>query len=455
MINFQSLLLDSLSLFWTCLVFIILFIGLPSKIVFTKLRQNWDSKIVSYLARSSLAIIVGVAILSSLRLFGWLTLVLWYVGFLFLSWRCSYKRQDKEHFTERIWERLILTSIDLLEREFSFTKLKIIILKTWRRSQQKIHKIIIAWQLNRSDKMLGAIATATILCLAILLRYEYPLQELRFSHPDSYHDLLVTRQILSRDLLPISNFSVFSAIVAVISLLGSIDPMQVIRFLSPFLGFLLVLSVGYCVRNLGRDRASTLAAMLGLGAYLFTWNAKISDRLPQWWQEFLLIIQDNLNASLVKQWTGGDFEIGAIFLLLALGIAAEKKFRSEAIVTSICCLIIVAIASPPLLILAFIGGVALIVGNRLALTLVSIVWLSLALISAIPNHPLQLDRVFLVTLPIALSLLLGLVFLIISHLLKIIFGKWTEVTCLILLFAISINFLLPIAPKINYLEYES
>jgi hypothetical protein len=454
-IKFQSLLLDSIALFWISLVFIILFIGLPSKIVFTKLRQNWDSKIVSYLAGSILAIIVGVAILSSLRLFGWLTLVFWYVGFLFLGWRYSHKSQDKKPFSERIWEKLILPCVDLLDRELSLAKLKTIVLQTWQRSLQKIHKIIIACQLNRLDGMLGAIALTTIICLAILLRYEYPLQELRFSRPDNYHDLLVTRQILSRDLPQISSFSVFSAIVAVISLLGSIDPMQVIRFLSPFLGFLLVISVGYCVRNLSQDRASTLAAMFSLATYLFTWNEKISDRLPQWWQEFLLIIKDNLNASLIRQWTGGNFEIGAIFLVLGLGILVDRTSRRETISTTICCLIIVAIASPPLLILALIGGITLTIEKRLALTLVAVVWLSLALVSAIPNNPLQIDRIFLITLPIALSLLFGLFFLIISYLSKIILGKWTKVTCLIVVFAISINILLPIAPKINYLEYES
>jgi hypothetical protein len=457
-INTNFLFIDFATNLWVATVFIILFIWLPSKVVFSSLKQNWDNRIVSYLARTLFVIIVGVALLSVLSLFGWLTLVLLYFGFLFLGWRYSYNSQEKWNFPQQIWEKLILVSVDLLDRGFSLKRLEKIALGVWQRSQKNINFIIATWQLNRSQGMLGAIALTTSLAVAFFLRYEYPLQQLRFGHPDAYHYLLVTRQILTRDLPQISNLRVFSIIVAVISLLGSIDPMQVVRFLAPLLSFLLVLSVGYCVRNLTQTKTAALAAMYGFGAYLFTWNWKISDRLPQWWQEFLVTIKDNLNSSLIRQWTGGDFEIGAIFLLLALGTCNcifERKNRQEASLTTICCLIIVAIASPTLLILALIGSIGLIAGKRLALALVSIVWTSLALISAIPNNPLQIDRLFLVTLPIALSLLLGLLFLVTNQLLKIILEKWSELTCLILIFAISINFLLPIAPKINYLEYES
>ncbi len=78
----------------------------------------------------------------------------------------------------------------------------------------------------------------------------------------------------------------------------------------------------------------------------------------------------------------------------------------------------------------------------------------LALAAAIPQNPFDLDRSFLLTLPVALSLLWGLFFNLADSFGRLVFGSLSESVCLFLVFSISINCLLPIKPNIFYLEYD-
>ena len=90
----------------------------------------------------------------------------------------------------------------------------------------------------------------------------------------------------------------------------------------------------------------------------------------------------------------------------------------------------------------------------MSLAIASITWLILAFAAAIPQNPFDVDRSFLLTLPVALSLLSGLFFTLAASFGRLVFGSLSESVCLFLVFSISINCLLPTKPNIFYLEYD-
>lgn len=245
-----------------------------------------------------------------------------------------------------------------------------------------------------------------VLSFALLLRWEHPLLELRFSQSDRYSVLLITRQILTGNYPEVNSLPVFPALVAFLSLLGSIEPMQIIRFLSPIIGIIMVFSIGYIVRISTNNAFSALVSMFALGVYLFTWEPGIDTVLPEW----LTRVIDSLNGSLVRQWTGNELELGVIFVLLSLGYyfdADEQQNNTTTFkINIICSIILVAMSAPPLLILVAIASVGLVSGKRLTLTAITLAWIILAIFAAITQGQLLWTQSFLLTLPVALSSIL-------------------------------------------------
>lgn len=228
--------------------------------------------------------------------------------------------------------------------------------------------------------------------------------------------------------------------------------MQTVRFLSPFLGLALVLSLGYMVRAFTNNAYSTLVTMFTLGVYLFTLETTSLNI------DWLNKIIESLNNSLIRQWTGNELELGAIFLLLGLGYC----FRSDRPlqktlgfkINLLSAAILVAICAPSLLIILAIACIGAIADKKLVLTTITLTWILLAVFAAMSQGQLLWLQSFLLTLPIALSLLVGLLFGLLSDSAKILSPKWGEIFCLGLVFSLSVNFLLPLAPNLVYVEYD-
>jgi hypothetical protein len=443
----QSLFLDLIAALWIAIVFATLFFWLPEQFFSRAIAP--DNRTLGTGTRMTLMTVAAVLSLSTLHLFNWLTLVLFY-GVCFLANASLQTRQNPLATIKLTLQRLAFIVLDLLDRGLSpelYKKAR----QSWRLGQRQLKVILKTIRIAINNNKLTFLALAVILTFAILSRLEYPLQEMRFTHSDRYGTLLATRQLIAGEQAQVNYVPVLPAIAAVISLLGGVDAMQVVRFLCPLWGLLLVLSVGYNVRSLTQNTSAALIATFSLGAYLFTWSGKLPE-LPDWWQQWLGIITQNLNASLIRQWAGGELEIGATFLLVAIALWGNQK--QSAWIDSICSLAIVTLTAPILLILAGIGAVGLIGGRRFAFTLVAIAWVALGLLAATPEHQGGWERSFLLTLPVGLSLLGALLSLFAISLLGVLLGRWSEVVCLLLVFAISINFLLPLPPKIDYLEYE-
>ncbi|HEY9643779.1 MAG TPA: hypothetical protein V6C57_25035 [Coleofasciculaceae cyanobacterium] len=452
-ITIQSLLLDLITAFWITGLSIFLLVGLPNKILFQARQLTWHDRIIESLSKSTLLLVTGVLVLATLSLFNWLTLVFWYVAGLLL-FQLIYDRQKTLSQMQILWYQSLYLLFDILDQQIS-----------WLSFQTAVRSHLISWQKRildhehqrqwRQPKFLPTLITLTvILSFTLLLRYEHPLLEARFNHPDAYQTLLTARQILAGDTFSSHPPPVFAALAAVLALVGAVDPMQVIRFLSPLLGVALVATVGYGMYVLMRNGPAALVSMLSLGTYWFTYSGGIPKSLSPWIQSYLETLTTQLNAALIRQWTGTELELGAMFLILALTQLNRGLYqqRSAWIATG-CCSAIVALTAPSLLILAAFGSLGLVVSQRWTLGMVALGWLSLGLLAPLLNHSHFLQP-FLITLPVALSLLCGCIFALLSRLCRWSCGALTPSVGLILVFAISVNCVLPLSPNITYLEYN-
>jgi len=451
---------DLINSFWTVVIFVVLFcwlpvitsIGLKTKNAGELSSQNYKStvkatEIVGSCLRIVLGLIVAISSLSYWHLLNWLTLSFIYITVLFFGYIENRNWQLKSELENLRHE--IIKLIDIFDRglslEYLFKDIYLVVRKKIGQLSDYLDNFI------TNQGTIYAVVFIVILAFSLLLRWKYPLAQLRFSHPDSYSDLLIARQIATGKYPGLNYFPSFSALAATMSLLGSIDAMQTIRFLSPILGVIMVLSVGYFVSVFSKNRFSTLVAMLALGIYLFTWEQIPDLELPIWSSNII----HTLNNSLVRQWTGDELEIGTISLLLGLGYLFDSD-RREGITFKInlaCSLILVAISAPSLLVLTAIAPIGLLGGRKLLLVGVTSAWITLAMFAQ-GTEKLMWTHSFLLTLPVALSLFSGLLFSGIVAVVKTQSPKWAETLCLGLAIALSCNFLLPLTPQITYLEYD-
>jgi hypothetical protein len=489
----QTLIIDLITTFWIVAIFIVLFLLLPiktsyiapqkinqkpvdvaefnaQKISYTNSQQQQrlqQNQIVGVWLRITFLTVTGVVILSAVHLLNWLTLTLLYVTGLIFNYLES-QHWQVAHCRHLIQTR-IFSLVDVLDRGLSFSQVLKKIIYSCQKIQQRFTNNLN--NLARHQGIFFVVILAAVLTFASILRWEYPLVELRFSHPDRYGVLLLTRQILTGNSPELDYFPVFPAWATVVSLLSSIDAMEVIRVLGPILGIIMVLSVGYVVLVLTQNATAALIAMLCLGVYLFTWEQDIVTELPLW----LTRIIGSLNSSLVRQWTGNELELGVTFLLLGLGyffdcdLAEGEVLRGQLRwrirdrnyqkntrfkLNLIGSIILVAISAPALLIIVAVAGLTLIGNRKLTLMAISLAWIVLAVFAATTPDRLLWTQSFLLTLPIPLSLLAGWLFIAIAQFSQLISKKWGETFCLALILSLSLNFLLPLSPNLTYLEYD-
>jgi hypothetical protein len=420
---------------------------------------------------------IGSMLWTKLGLFTWIAAVLVYLTGLGIGWISSHQWQFQPKF-EQLGQKMAIATIDIFDRGLSARQLVRWLLLPWRsidrlvrdRFDAQTQRLLV--KLPHRSKVetsqlhkwsLPAIALTTIGAIVIVgstvwLRFEHPVTEFRFSHPDTYTQLLLTQEILARDLPQVNYLPIFPSLAAFVSALSGIRPLQVVHLFGAIVGTLIVLSIGYTIRQLTKNTAATLAATYSLGAYLFTWNLPISDRFPVGIQQCLGTLRDTLDPGLIRSWAVSEPELGALFAILAIGCStqiARAEQRTAAIVNTLCCIFLVASISPHLLILVLFGGFGSIFGRQMALFILSFAWTILAVLAAIPGSNLPMLNEILVTLPIGLSLLVGLLFIAIVAAGKLLLASWSAPICLTIFVAISINFCLPPLPAIDYLEYDA
>jgi hypothetical protein len=423
-------------------------------------NRSWsllDRTVHGFIRMLSL-VILGTLLWARLGLFTWFTAVLTYSFSLFAIWLFGNNRHP-QHNLQKLSQSFLAFFIDLYDRGISGRRLRASWERWWRNLRSGLGR-----SAGSSVEAVSIIAILLIALAAIALRFGHPLQELRFSAADSYSQLLATQQIVSRDValfdapsLAIFRVPVLAAITAFIGTISGVDALHSQHFTMSLVGCWLVAALGYCLLELTSSLAASAVGILGLGVYLFTYALPVPRWLSERWQSWLGEIISNLNLGWVRQWNPNEIEVAALFLLLGLAAAARISKHSQRLdgwISAICCWLIISIAAPPLLVLLIAGGFGLILGRRVALFAVAVTWLALALLAAIPDRQLFVDPLFLRSLPIALSLLSGMAFMLLATALKGLLGIWTEPVGLMIVCALALNFCWPNNMAIEYLEYD-
>jgi hypothetical protein len=418
---------------------------------------SFSSRIVGGFARTTTTIAIGSIFWTKLGLFTWLTAVLIYLTGLGIGWMSSHQWQQQAKF-QQLGQRIAIATVDIFDQGLSMKQLRRWLSLPWQFMYRSICARLDLYKSSLPLITLIVASTIAILGCTVWLRFDHPITEFRFSHPDTYQQLLITQQILARDLPVTDHLPVFPGLAAFISAMSGVHPVSVIQLLGAIIGTLLVLSIGYTIRQLTKNGAAALAASYSLGVYLFTWHLPISNRLPLAVQQCLMVIRDSLNNGLIRSWAVSELELGALFAILAIGCSThiiKPAQRQEAIVNTLCCIFLVAVISPSLLVTILFGGFGSIFGRQMALFTIAIAWTGLGIMAAIPDNNFSPISSLLQTLPIGLSLMVGLLFVAIAAGGRLLLASWSAPICLMVYIAITCNFLLPPPPQIDYLEYDA
>jgi hypothetical protein len=458
--------IDLLTAIWIMAIVSGIFIALPSILLGDSakptLRERKTPCPLDRLANGFSRMItltsLGALLWARLSLLTWLTAALTILISLFAIWVFGSDRHPTRKINQ-IEQKFLASAIDLLDRGVA-------IRPPVRFIGSQVAKVRAALQLKDSATAICFVIMFLVLILSWYGRFQHPLSELRFTTPESYSQLLITQEILSRDAsmfdAPTATIQgrvpVLAALTAIISFISSTNPIHTQHFTLAIVGCWLVAALGYGLWKLSDNLAASTVGMLGIGVYLFTWSGKIAPDRSERTQAWLGNIVESLNQGWIRQWNPGELELGAIFLILGLTAAiqiGQPARRFDGLLSGTCCILMLLMTAPPLMLLLLVGGIGLIIGRPVALLAITITWLSAALLVALPSQQLMIDPVFLRTLPIALSLLMGILFLLFESILKGLLGNWTAVTMLALILGLTLNFGWPTDVAIERLEYEA
>ncbi len=450
--------IDLLTAIWIMAIVSGIFIVLPSILLGDRKNSCPLDRLANGWSRMITLTSMGALLWARLGLLTWLTATLTIFISLFAIWVFGSDRHPTRKINQ-IKQKFLAATIDLLDRGVAIRSIV-------RFIGFQVAKVLAGLQIKDSATAICLLIMFLVLILSWYGRFQHPLSELRFTTPESYSQLLITQQILSRDTSMFDALTatiqgqvpVLAALAAVISLISSTNPIHTQHFTLAIVGCWLVAVLGYGLWKLSDNLAASTIGMLGLGVYLFTWSGAIDPNRSERTQAWLGNIVASLNQGWIRQWNPGELELGVIFLILGLTAAiqiSQPARRFDGLLSGTCCILMLLMTAPPLMLLLLVGGIGLIIGRPVALLAIAIAWLSAALLVALPSQQLMIDPVFLRTLPIALSLLIGVLFLLTESLLKGLLGNWTAVTMLAIILGLALNFSWPTDVAIERLEYEA
>lgn len=287
-----------------------------------------------------------VFLLSSLRVLGAITVVLFFWGAIAVGWF-----RKRAGTPRRLLTNLQAITIYIIRqvesRLFGLSRLH------HKRSSASAHE---PWglRINRwlrvleGKELLGA-CFVVVLCITVVLRTEQAVRELRFDQPEQYSALLRARELMLNIQAARPPF-VFPAMIAATSLLSGTDPMQVTRFLTPAVGLLIVLATGLLLQVCARVGVGCVAAMYCLGAAAFPPAGNQTEVAISAMQKIASVF----NSSPATTRARPEFALGLLFLLLALVFLADWYRNSrgwDSLLDFTCCLFLTGIVSQVLLLL--------------------------------------------------------------------------------------------------------
>lgn len=436
--------------FWVLFVFYLLFFWLPKKLLSKK--ENFLTQLISGYLYTTLVIFLGVHLLIYLNILNWLTLLLCYLFWPFVIWFRNTFWQTQTSISSYLASKF-LQLLDLVEFS-SFTKTFPEYLKTKsKETYLKLFTNLGKFNFSNPNTTLAVLAIATLLGFILIFRFSQPLQELRFARSDSYQTLLESWQII---LGQPSKITFYSSIVASLSSLTAINPLQTIRFFSPILGIFLVFMLALTIWQLTNQKNIGLIVSYILGAYTFSFpiDKKITNS-----PSFLSIINNYLEKSMTQQMFAEETTLATIFSLLAIiswcqAIEGRQKLTfKQNLFNSIVCLLLLTLTFPLLLIPTFLTMAILLVYRPLALLIFSFSLASLVILPIVKEPTQILPKELIFILPIALILFVSIFCQLINYFIKIFTNKYNEII-LVLFFIILASLFLPSVPKFQYLEYD-
>ena len=438
--------LDALKAFWILGVFLSVFFLLPTRL-FPK-RPNFPKlmRIAGNWARTVLGVTTLVFFLSSLRVFGAITVVLLFLGAIAVSWFRKSAGMPGRLLT--IFEATTLKVIRQVESR-SFGMLP---RKRPPGSASPWGSRVNRWlRVLEGRELLGA-CFIVVLGITVVLRTEHAVRELRFDQPEQYSALLRARELML-NVHPAGRPFVFPAVIAVTSLLSSTDPMQVTRFMAPLIGLFVVLATGLLIQVSTRASVACVAAIYCLGATVFP---------PARDQAGVAIsvaekIESVFSGSAANIRARPEFAFGMLFLLLALTFLADwhRNLRGwDSLLDFACCLLLTGIVSQVLLLVLVMAAGALLLRPMAGLLAFAMLGYGLVACATLFTGITIPDEMGTI-LPVAAAVLVGCLLALIESALVARAGKRAEATLLAACLCVAVIWLRPQRLLGQCLEYEA
>src|SRR6266566_4393219 len=439
--------LDTLKAFWILGVFLSVFFLLPTRLFPKRPNAPRVMRIAGNWARTVLGVTTLVFFLSSLRVLGAITVVLFFLGVIAVSWFRKSAGMPGRLLT--IFEATTLKIIRQVEsRSFGLFLLP----RKRPPGSAPWGSRVNRWlRVLEGRELLGA-CFIVVLGITVVLRTEHAVRELRFDQPEQYSALLRARELML-NVHPAGRPFVFPAVIAATSLLSSADPMQVTRFMAPVIGLFVVLATGLLIQVSTRASVACVAAIYCLGATVFppaTDQAGVAISVTE-------KIESVFSGSPATIRARPEFAFGMLFLLLALSFLADwhRNFRGwDSLLDFACCLLLTGIVSQVLLlVLVMAAGVLLLrpMAGLLAFAMLCYGLVAGATLSTGITIPDEMRTI----LPVAAAILVGCFFALIESALVARAGKRAEATLLAACLCVAVIWLRPQRLLGQCLEYEA
>ena len=440
--------MDALKASWILVTFLFAFFWFPTRLFSSRPNGALVMRIAGNWARMALCVAIAVFLLTSLRILSAITVI----GLLGAGLATAWLRKH-DGTTRSVTMSLQTTTLSIL-RNVESRSFGLHLLPRLRRPVSASSRLVVrvnnwlsVWE-NR--KMLVA-SSVVVLVLTGALSSEHALRELRFDHPEQYATLLRARELMLEFHSGGRPF-VFPALIVTTSLLSGTDPMQVTRFLSPVLGILVVLAVGLLIHACTRMGVASVAGMYCLGAAAFPVarnDTVVATSAMQKIESLLRYPQAMTRAST-------EFELGLVFLLLALAFLADWSWNSrwDCLLDLFCCLLLLGIISQFLLLIFMIPAMVVLIrpaGGLVTFVLACYVPAAYATLSTGCTVP---NEVFAI-LPVAASIAVGCCLALTEATIIARAGRTAETILLIACLGIAIIWLRPHRLVGQHLEYEA
>jgi hypothetical protein len=434
-------LLDTLRAVWILFVFASVFFIFPEYLSERGNDSPLALRVVGNFARTLLVVTLAGLLLTSLKILNTTTVVLLLVGALAIAWLRK-RAKTSGHWLAALQD-FAIGIVRLFERQ-----------PTSGSSRGPVSprepKSTSWWAALQGREILVA-AFAVVAITTGVLYFARPLQELRLDRPEQYQVLLRCRELML-NLHAHDRPLIFPSIIATTSIVNSMDPMQVTRFISPVFELFVVLAAGLLIYVSTRGKVAAIVTIycFGTAAFQVAGNEAV---VPVSTAEKL---ESVLRMSLARNTGSLEFGIGVLCLLLALAFLADWQQNSrgwDSLIDAGCCLLLVGIVSQVLLLVCLMAAGAVLLRPALGLIILVLMAYGLAAYAVLTGN-LQIPIEGQLTLPLAAVLAVGCFLGFIETKLIAPMGNTAEQLLLLGCVAVAILWFRPQPLAGRYLEYD-